>query len=78
MYRDEKAEGLYISFYLSIDLSMKIYRDEKTRLQRMILFRELFANVKCFVYLSLHQGECELLKETKKRRIFFKKFYFRW
>ena len=56
---------IYIYIYIYIYLgktgnesdSMKMYRKEKTQgLQRMILFIELFASVKCLIFLDLYQG----------------------
>ena len=45
---------------------MKMYGNEKTLgFQRMILFIELFANVKRSGFFYLHLL-CELLKKTKK------------
>ena len=36
--------------------SMKMYRDKKYSFQRVILFIELFANLKRFSFLDHHQG----------------------
>ena len=39
----------YMYIYIYIYSIMKMYRDEETQgIQRMILLKELFANVKCF------------------------------
>ena len=49
---------------------MKIHRDEKTQcLLRMILFIEIFANVKCFSFETFI-NVCEYLNEMKKIRKF--------
>ena len=45
---------------------MKMYRNEKTQsLQKMILFIEIFANVKCVSFFTFIRA-CKLLNETEK------------